>query len=272
MRDPITTFMDFSSCGPQENSRAIAMEDPTNTETSLDTPIDASISTPIEMVELADSTADVPPLPGYVPYTQVTKRRIQRVRSEGLITVEGDKLEDLFIEGEAIKGDTVRFVDAIEGLRQKQQMAEKHWRASLIEFTQLQKNSATLGDALVGIKARWAEDALLFNGHTDKLKKLQMKKSQLEDELRHLSKTCTLIADRVSAALVERERLESLLVRIEESSVHASTLSKRKDTEIQKEIDSATMLELSDMHEHLVRQVNAVKNVRETIELLKRCS
>jgi hypothetical protein len=223
-------------------------------------------------IEPIPSASEAPVSTDPIPYALLSKRRTRRNHMEALIEIEENKLEELFVEGEALKLDIVKYVAAVEELRNKRKNADSQWRLSLTEFNQLQKNCATMAGAVAGMKARWAEEVLVFREEEEKLMKLRSRKPQLEKELRSISQTCTLLAERVSAALEERKRLESILVRLEESSMNAAGLIQRADADVQTELDASSILDLTRIESDLKKQIKTVKNVREAIDLIKRCS
>jgi hypothetical protein len=205
-------------------------------------------------------------------FRTLTRQRLRMTSIEDSLHREQLKFETMYREGEELKIDLARYVEIVTALKKRNQQANQIWRVELKTFNNHQKNFSTLKSAVSGIRSAWREEAVQFNKLSDRLRTLRSKRPQLDQELTSVSSECEKLSEQVAAAILERERLSSLLSKLVRSNKEADDLIQQRSMGTQTSCDFRVLDDLSNIHKQLDAQIKTVKGVRQAIDLVRRCT
>jgi len=200
---------------------------------------------------------------------RVTSRRVKNKELESSLSIESERMEELFREGEALKGDIVRYAQLVKGLEIKREEADRTWKSTLAQLNSYQKHCMTLQSSVNQARQQWREETGELEKLSKRLDRLRDRKPHLEKELASLTRECDLLAEKVAYATSEREKLRELEGRLREKP---PTTTEVQSSSTQTLCNFKVMDEIDRLRARLNEQTSNTKSVREAIDLIRRCS
>ena len=221
--------------------------------------------------------ADRPPLPhnatiSHDKFQKLHKWRIQNQRLKQSLGDEEEKLESLQQEDQAIRAKITKGAKIVQKLANQAGALDEKYKKAEDLYRTGQANLETLRYSVEKMRGQWTKEAEEFNEVLVRLQRMRGQKQKLASELADVSEECSTLAEELGEALTERERLELLLARAEESNREANEFITRSSVEVQTNCDFEMITEIERVRSEVHHQLQAMKKVKDSIELVRRCS
>ncbi len=221
--------------------------------------------------------SDMPPLPLDYPRSdsdalKLQKRRIYNERVRLALISEQEAFDCLLKEEEVLIKKANKTTDMIHNLVSKAEQLDQRYKSVDELYRTNQEKLKLLEQAVDGINKQWQQEATEINSHSGRLQKLRAQKSKLDIELVDAAGQCTALSAKLAASLQEKERLRDILAKITNENDSSKAQINFADKEVQTQFSFTVLDDIENIHLELEKQRTTMKNVREAIELIKRCT
>jgi len=195
-------------------------------------------------------------------FLKLQRQRLKNERIRSSLEQEFQTYEALQKEEDALRLKISRSHEVIKNLKEQSDLLE----SSYVGLEKLYRTNAEkvklVQEASREVQEQWRKESTQFNMYSSQLKKLRQQLPELANELAMVADANTGITNKL---------IERVSVMKHEDENHNLDPSDRVEVSIQTNCDMHSLMELDSIRKQLSNQRAMMKQVRETVELLRRC-
>lgn len=218
------------------------------------TPVEISLSPTIS--SSGSTTSSVRPN----IFLKLQRQRLQNERIRSSLEEEIENFEWLKKEENTLRQKVSRSHEVIQNLREQSESLESTYTGMEKLYRTNAEKLKILQQALTNIQKQWQQDSAQFNMYSGQLKKLQQRLPDLTNELARVADQSTNVANCLIEKISQPETTD-------EDRVSRQFFTSATQTNF----DMNTISELESIRKQVSNQRIMMKQVRETVELLRRC-
>jgi len=220
---------------------------------------------------------DVPPIdpPPLSPSSlgKLHKQRLHNQRLRSSVQEERDACVVLRIEEERLREKVVKGEEVVLMLSDRSQILDSQYK----DLEELYRTNVdrlrTLHKSMKDVEDQWKKDSAKYNTYVSQLKRLRAELPVLTEDLAKAASKCSQLSGELRSTLEEQKNLQ---LKIDRTARSISKLEKENvfnvsDNATQTRCDFTVFEELETVKKEVANQITAMKHVKKTIDVIRRC-